>query len=364
VALVRPLLAVRREEVTAFLESAGIRASEDPTNQDRHYQRSRIRHEVLPLLRRERGDLDGHLGELAEQVRADADYLDQQAQAALAGVVLSPPGGQTVLSAAALAGVVLSPPAGQTVLSVPALSALPRALSARVLRRFLGPVSHRHVEQVLALCQHTKGTASIELPGGRAERRYQALHLVPCPSDPHAAVPAAAFPGNPCTPSNPNNNDKEGPIPETLGPVAVSAAGTDAPVLVTGPGDYRLGDAVLRIEVLPAPASASPGPAAASASLGPAADPRRLALFDAREVGFPLLLRRVRPGDRIKVRGMAGHKKVSDVLIDDKLPRPARADVVLLCRGDEVLWVAGHRPSATGRPAPDGDGPLLCARLL
>jgi tRNA(Ile)-lysidine synthase len=42
---------------------------------------------------------------------------------------------------------------------------------------------------------------------------------------------------------------------------------------------------------------------------------------------------------------MKGHKKVSDYLIDVKWPRILRDEVVLLTRGEEILWVVGMRAS-------------------
>ena len=51
VSLVRPLLTVRRADVTAWLESRGLSWREDPTNAGGDYTRGRLRNEVLPLLR-------------------------------------------------------------------------------------------------------------------------------------------------------------------------------------------------------------------------------------------------------------------------------------------------------------------------
>lgn len=70
--------------------------------------------------------------------------------------------------------------------------------------------------------------------------------------------------------------------------------------------------------------SATPLPA------GPA-----VALFDA-DVLDRLVVRAIRPGDRIRPMGLGGSKKLQDVLVDAKVPREAR----------DGLWVAAH--PATG----------------
>jgi tRNA(Ile)-lysidine synthase len=48
--LVRPLLRVWREATVAYCAALGIDALEDPSNADRRFLRSRVRHEVIPAL--------------------------------------------------------------------------------------------------------------------------------------------------------------------------------------------------------------------------------------------------------------------------------------------------------------------------
>jgi tRNA(Ile)-lysidine synthase len=59
---------------------------------------------------------------------------------------------------------------------------------------------------------------------------------------------------------------------------------------------------------------------------------------------FPLHLRRWQPGDWFYPLGMNGkRKKISDLLVDLKVPRPLKARVWVLVSGDDVAWVVGHR---------------------
>ena len=53
VSLVRPLLALSRAEVIAYLDNIGQSSRQDSTNLDRTFTRNRIRHELLPLLVRD-----------------------------------------------------------------------------------------------------------------------------------------------------------------------------------------------------------------------------------------------------------------------------------------------------------------------
>jgi tRNA(Ile)-lysidine synthase len=51
--IIRPLLDVRRSEILAFLAKRKVAFFTDPSNANRRYSRSRIRHDVLPMLARE-----------------------------------------------------------------------------------------------------------------------------------------------------------------------------------------------------------------------------------------------------------------------------------------------------------------------
>lgn len=67
---VRPLLDVPREDLRRWLAWRGIGWREDPTNQERHRLRNRLRHEVLPLLEEVR---PGAVGAFARSVLAGLD---------------------------------------------------------------------------------------------------------------------------------------------------------------------------------------------------------------------------------------------------------------------------------------------------
>ncbi len=71
------------------------------------------------------------------------------------------------------------------------------------------------------------------------------------------------------------------------------------------------------------------------------------AAFDAAKLRFPLLLRKWRPGDRFVPFGMKQSKKISDFLIDTKVPNHLKDAVYVLESGGEIAWLVGHRPSGS-----------------
>jgi tRNA(Ile)-lysidine synthase len=93
----------------------------------------------------------------------------------------------------------------------------------------------------------------------------------------------------------------------------------------------------------------------ASASIGPwnmtiesftgqalPADPD-VAVLDKEHLEFPLLWRTWKTGDFFYPLGMDHRKKVSDFLIDSKVPRSDKPFVTVLESAGRIIWVVGHR---------------------
>ncbi|MGH7151282.1 MAG: tRNA lysidine(34) synthetase TilS, partial [Planctomycetota bacterium] len=71
--------------------------------------------------------------------------------------------------------------------------------------------------------------------------------------------------------------------------------------------------------------------------------------FDPSACAGPLLLRSRRAGDRFHPLGSPGARKVSDFLIDRKVPRSERDRVPILVCGNRVVWVVGYRIDQAAR---------------
>ena len=65
-----------------------------------------------------------------------------------------------------------------------------------------------------------------------------------------------------------------------------------------------------------------------------------------------LVFRFRHPGDRIRLRGMTGRKKLQDFFVDRKIPRHLRDEILLLADGEEILS-AGREVSAECCEKPD-----------
>ena len=71
--------------------------------------------------------------------------------------------------------------------------------------------------------------------------------------------------------------------------------------------------------------------------------PPHIALLDADRLEFPLEVRRWREGDSFVPLGMEGRKKVSDLLIDAKIPVAEKQRQFVVLSGGEIVWVIGRR---------------------
>ena len=158
----RPLLGVTRAQTRAACAAMGLEPWDDPQNADPAYARARVRHRLLPALESELGPgVAQALARTAQQLRADADFLDSVAQAEAERIAV--------------------PGSGE--LPLDAVAALPQAVRSRVLRNAAiaagcpaGALTAGHVARLDALVTGWRGQRWTDLPGGvRGLRRYGKL---------------------------------------------------------------------------------------------------------------------------------------------------------------------------------------------
>ncbi|HZG48543.1 MAG TPA: tRNA lysidine(34) synthetase TilS [Thermoleophilaceae bacterium] len=163
--LVRPLLAVTRDEVRDYLRARGLGWREDPSNADRRFARARVRHDVLAGLRELGPAVERTIAETARQLREEGEALDAVARDALARL-----GGGAAVS---LAGLRAMPPA----LARLVLRALAEEAAGGAGPR---PLGRREAEEILGLGE--RGTKALDLGGGlRAVAEYGTLRFTRTP---------------------------------------------------------------------------------------------------------------------------------------------------------------------------------------
>lgn len=145
----RPFLDLSRDDTVTACQVLGLDAWDDPHNSDPGYARVRVRRSVLPVLEEHLGPgVAAALARTAQQLRADADLLDDLADEQYAALL------------------------DDSGLPVDTLAALPTALRTRLLRRLAldagappAELFHEHVLALDALITAWRGQMWIDLPG-------------------------------------------------------------------------------------------------------------------------------------------------------------------------------------------------------
>jgi tRNA(Ile)-lysidine synthase len=186
--IIRPVLHTRRADLRAWLEVRSQGWREDSSNQDEAYTRNRLRHVVLPLLRRENPALDETLARISTLAREDEARWDADVARLLPQILLP---GKPVRGGGRAVGTGRSP-GGSVAIEVERLRALDPAMRRRILRaaaRRLGcRLDFDDTERLLAVAglsgaapgyvKAGRGLSRVELAGGlRAERSPRELRL-------------------------------------------------------------------------------------------------------------------------------------------------------------------------------------------
>lgn len=169
---VRPFLAIDRAVIDAYVRVHALPIWNDPMNDDRHLARVRVRHEILPALRRENPQLDAALVRLASSATEWLEVID----------ALARPFARFPIDSAALA---LQPAAVRKRAVSVALEAAGLDYDAVHLDR---------LDRMITAPE--RGQISIDVRGGSIVRSYGALSIARChepaPS-PGLAVPEDGY---------------------------------------------------------------------------------------------------------------------------------------------------------------------------
>ena len=318
VELVRPLLDQPKAVLLKYATECGIRYREDASNAMLDFQRNRIRHELLPLLRSKyQPALDRTLLRVMDIVGAEAEFAGRAAREWLRdGIrpkskVQSPKSG--VLS---LKSKVQSPESegrrgkgavraaglqGRLAFDELPVAVQRRCVEVQLVRLGVAP-DYELVEQLRLAAERS---VAVGRSGAGVLR---------------GAVPHYAF------------RDRSGLVHLQGAELdEFNSASTEVALAGSG-GEVEFGGARIWWRIR-----------SRGAVQRPAARAGR-ECFDADEVGSPVWLRHWQPGDRFQPIGMASRVKLQDMFTNQKVPRGRRREVIVAATADgEVFWVEGMR---------------------
>jgi tRNA(Ile)-lysidine synthase len=299
--IIRPLLATWRNEVVDYCAQNHLAPVQDATNQSLDYFRNRLRHEVLPYLEQFQPHLRSHLVRMAGTLALDYELVQNQVEAVW-NACMNQHG------------------PGFVAFSRPAIQEQPVGIQRYLLRKAM--LICRTGLQDIEMAMIERGRACLALPSGRTTCDLGAgLRLVVEPELAWVVARESTLPGG-NWPATPADQVVELPVPGRLDLGHTWVLSADL---------YETVDAM---------------PLAQAADRDP-----YQAWFDADALLLSLHVRSRQAGDRIHPRGMDGKTvKISDLMINLKLPYRSRATWPLVCMGDEIVWVPGCRVSCIARP--------------
>ena len=312
--VVRPLLETSREEIEQYLEACGLSYRTDRTNLDKTVTRNKIRHDILPDLIKLNAQAPRHIAQAAEEAAEAEAYLERVTARAAEGCIHCQADGQPVLLLARWQK---------------EEQFIRRRLLRECIRRASGNGSLKdigavHVEALMGLACGG-GEKSVRLPGElTAVRSYGQIRFLSGAEALSGAV-----------------------LPAAGALYAQDARPGERWVEVPFPGRQMVhyGGYCFSLEC---------GCAGESGICIPKKRFTKWIAYAtiAQKESQKLCFRTRRPGDVLVVRQDGSRKKLSDYLIDEKIPLSLRDRVVLLAIGSEVLWVAGMRISEKARVTP------------
>ena len=292
-AVIRPLIDCAREEIEMFLSENNWDYMMDSSNLAPSYTRNQIRLAIMPRLLTINPRSVDALARLAEMAAEENAYLDAKAEEAYHNCRGA---------------------GKETELFIPCLKSYPLVLQRRIIRmacllvaESMKDISYEHIRDILMLMQKGTGKA-LQLPARlTVSIEYDKLVF---------------------------RKDAQNIV---IGKEYILKAGG----LWNGECQYQS----QKIQETGQTVTVSAQNIKELASLHHCCT----AQWDYDKIKGNIRVRGRRNGDRIMLPG-GGTKKVKDILIDAKVPRDKREQVLIISDDSDILWIVGHRDSIRHRP--------------
>ncbi|EXJ23436.1 tRNA(Ile)-lysidine synthetase [Alkalibacterium sp. AK22] len=288
----RPLLPFAKNELIAYAEQNGLKWCEDESNASNRYTRNRFRHSIIPLLKKENPMLEEHVIQFSEELQGLLDLLDPLISSQMQEIVDFQEQ-KMVISRRQLLDCA----------PVLQLKVLAKAFSEWAIRQdFM--IKRVHLTLLRDWLDSGKPNSSLNLPSGLEAVRSYDFCIV-------------------------RLKEKEAP--------SAYLESRNALVYDLEPGtSIELSEGkVIKLFTSSQYQNESIRPEA------------RHIYLDLKPDQLPLKVRHRQQGDRLKVKGMNGTKKVKDIFIDQKVPLADREQAWLVTdHHGELIWLVDYKESA------------------
>lgn len=291
--LLRPLLSTWRVEILEYCQKGDLKPIFDASNEDTKLYRNRLRHELIPYLETYNPAIRKLILRTAQVMRGESDLIN---------AIVSPVWEDCLLDQGE----------GYLAIDPQKCSQQPLSVQRHILRKSIAElrpglrdIGFNAIEIALEYLQPSKPFVEIDLIAG--------LRLVSEPGKLWFA-------------------EWEVDIPSEEWPQIVAET---SELSIGGYLDLNAGWKLLTEKVPVTPTSdSSPWEHATAYRVW----------IDHSKVQTPLVVRARRDGDRLQPYGLDGHsQKLSDFMINEKMPKRARDRWPLVCSDEKIVWVPGYR---------------------
>ncbi len=281
---IRPLIEITREEIEAYLHDHMIAYVPDVSRQELHYLRNKIRHQLIPLIKKEYNpQIVSALNRTADLARLDNAVLDCEIKGILKQCIREED--------------------NRVYCSISEIKKHDQALYGRLVRGIIvalkgdmRAVHFRHINAVCGLLEAQGSSKQVQLPGGWCVwREYDRL----------------VFSGS---------QSGAEPFCYTFDKL---------------PDSVRIREIGKTIFFQVCNANTAHGSFAGKE--------KNVEFLDNNQVQFPLVVRNWLPGDRFYPLGLHGSKKLKDFFTDSKVPVRARHNIPVVSFHNKIAWVCGLR---------------------
>jgi tRNA(Ile)-lysidine synthase len=275
---IRPLIEISRQEIISFLNEAGIQYCQDSSNEKKRYLRNQIRSELIPYLKEKfNPKIEKNLAQMAEILRLEDEFIRRHVDEVLKSSFIKRQQNRILLKIAYI-------------------NELPPAIRLRLFKTILESLnpakngfSFSHIKFLDNLAQKCESGKRIDLPLGiEVRREYDYLILEA----------------------------------KKVGPKQMEYEYT-----MNIPGSLYIKERkyTVRSEL--------------TTKENVDFSDKNAVYLDLDKIHQPLIIRNRRDGDWFQPLGMQGQQKIKSLLIDHKIPRSKRNEIILLVDNISVIWI-------------------------
>ncbi|KXZ38902.1 tRNA(Ile)-lysidine synthase [Alkalithermobacter thermoalcaliphilus JW-YL-7 = DSM 7308] len=284
--IIRPLLDIKRDEIEKYCSENNLNPRIDQSNLEDVYTRNKIRLRLIPYIEENfNPNLNESISRMVTLLKDDSDFLDKESEKVF-NDICKKEDSQTIK------------------INVNTFNGVHKAIKNRIIRKCINfvignikGIEQKHIEDVLELIQNQKTDLKINLPKGLIVYKKDEEIIFTDKEIKHEQI---------------NYSYK---VPKS-GFIKIKELNMIVETKMLDKHEVELNK-----------------------------EDKYTKYFDFDKISGQLEIRNRKDGDKIKLLGLGGSKKLKDLFIDLKIPKDERGKIPILCDEKGIIWLVGYRMS-------------------